>query len=105
MLDLLGDLKFVLIYIDDILIIQKIGELEADHMKKIEQAFERLEAKGFRANLRKSFFMQKVVEHLGYLLKKGGLKPQPVKIEAMHRIMHPKNSKQLKIFLDMVNFY
>ena len=75
MMDLLGDLDFVLVYIDDILIVQKVGESEADHMKKIEQVLERLEAKGFWANLRKSFFMQKEVEYLGYLLTTGGLKP------------------------------
>ena len=53
MMDLLGDLDFVLVYIDDILIVQKVRESEADHMKKIEQVLERLEAKGFCANLRK----------------------------------------------------
>ena len=66
---------------------------------------ERLNAKGFRANLRKSFFMQKEVEYLGYLLTTGALKPHPAKIETMHRIMRLKNSKQLKMLLGMVNFY
>ena len=58
MMELLGDLEHVLVYIDDILIVQKIRESEEDHMKKIEQVLERLDvdAKGFRANLRKSFF-------------------------------------------------
>ena len=32
-----GDLEHVLVYIDDIMIVQKIGELQADHMKKIKQ--------------------------------------------------------------------
>ena len=49
--------------------------------------------------------MQKEVEYLGYLLTTGELKPQPAKIEAMHCIMRLKNSKQLKMFLGMVNFY
>ena len=44
MMDLLGDLEFTLVYIDDNLIVQKIGESEADHMKKIGQVLERLEA-------------------------------------------------------------
>ena len=87
MIDLLGGLDFVLVYIDDILIVQKVGESEADHMKKIEQVRERLEAKGFHENLHKSFFMQKEVECLRYLLTTSGLKPKPAKIEAMHRIM------------------
>ena len=71
-------------------------------MKKTEQVLERLEAKGCCANLHKSFFMQKKVEYLGYLLTTSGLKPQLAKIEAMHHIMCPQNTKQLKIFLGMV---
>ena len=104
-MELLGDLEHVLLSIDDILIVQKVGESVADHMKKIEEVFSRLHAKGFCANLRKSFFMQKEVEYLGYLLTTGGLKPQPSKIKAMHRIIRLKNAKQLKIFLGLVNFY
>ena len=105
MMELLGDLEQVLVCIDDILIVQKIGKPEEDHIKKIEQVFECLNAKGFRANSRKSFFMQKTVECFGYLLTTGGPKPQPAKIEATYRIMHLKNSKQLTMFLGMVYFY
>ena len=89
MMDLLGDVNHVLLYIDDILIVQKIGKSEADHMKKIKQVLKRLDAKGFLVNLHKSFFMQKEVEYLRYLLIMDGLKPQPAKIEVMHRIMRP----------------
>ena len=65
MMVMLGDLEHVLVYIDDILIVQKVGESEEDHLRKIEEVLSRLDAKGFRANLRKSFFMQKEVEYLG----------------------------------------
>ena len=74
-------------------------------MKKIKQVLERLDTKGCCAYVRKSFFMQKEVEYLGYLSTTGGLKPQPTKIKGMHHIMRPKNSKHLKMFLGMVNFY
>ena len=73
MMELLGDLEHVLVYIDNILIIQKFGESEADHLMKIEEVLSRLDAKGFCANLRKSFFMQQEVEYLGYLLTTGSL--------------------------------
>lgn len=56
-------------------IIQKIGESEADYLKKIKQVLERLDAKEFCANLMKSFVMQKEVEYLGYLLTTCCLKP------------------------------
>ena len=73
MMDLLGDLVYVLVYINNVLIVQKICKSEEDHMKKIEQVLERLDAKICCANLRKSFFMQKEVECLEYLLTTGGL--------------------------------
>ena len=59
------DLDYVLVYLDDILIIQKKGETEDDNLQKVEEVLKRLEDKGFRANLRKSFFMQQDVEYLG----------------------------------------
>ena len=105
MTEMFCDLDYVLVYIDDILILQREDETEDDHLNKIETVLSRLENKGFRANLRKSFFMQKELEYLGYLLTDKGLKPQPKKVEAMKRIKPPKNSKQPKQFLGMVNFY
>lgn len=104
-MDLLGDLDFVLVYIDDILVIQRVGETEQDHLDKLEIVLQQLQDNGFQANLRKSFFMQKEVEYLGFLLTCDGIKPQPKKVEAMNQMLAPKNRKQLKIFLGMVNFY
>lgn len=54
---------------------------------------------------KKSFFMQQEVEYLGYQLTSNVLKPQLKKIEAMTHILPPMNSKQLKRFIGMVNFY
>ena len=66
MTGLFHDLDYVLVYLDDILIIQKEGESEDGHLQKVEEVLKRLEDKGFRANLRKSFFMQQEVEYLIY---------------------------------------
>ena len=49
--------------------------------------------------------MQKEVEYLGFLLTIDGLKPKPKKVEVMNRIKPPTNSKKLKRFLGMINFY
>ena len=83
MMDLLGDLDYVLFYIDDNLLLQCHGKTEEDHLKKMKTVLKRLNDIGFRANLRKSFFMQQEVEYLGFLLTSDGIKPQPKKIEAM----------------------
>jgi len=104
MMDMLGDLDYVLVYIDDILIIQREGESESDHLCKVETVLTRLQNKGFRANLQISFFMQKQVEYLGFLLTSEGIRPQPKKVEAMDWMKAPTNSRQLIQFLGMVNF-
>ena len=49
--------------------------------------------------------MQPYIEYFGFLLTRGGIKPQPKKVEAMLRMQWPKNYKQLKMFLGMVNYY
>ena len=45
-----------------------------------------------QSHLTNSFFMQKIVEYLGYQLT-SILGPQPKKIEAMDRILFPTSSK------------
>ena len=77
----------------DILIIQREGEAADDHLTKVEVVLQRLQDKGFRANLRKSFFMQQKVEYLGYLLTSEGIRPQPKKVEAMDRMKPPTSVK------------
>ena len=104
-MELLGHLDYVLCYIDDILILQRTHETEADHLRKIETVLSLLEEAGFKANLRKSFFMQKEIEYLGYQLTSKGLECQPKKLEAIQRILPPTNVKQLKRFIGMVTFY
>ena len=86
----------VLVYIDDILIIQRELQLTADHLLLVEQVLDRSQSVGFKVNLRKSFFMQESVEYLGYQLTDRGIGPQPKKIKAMDRVLPPKSSKQLR---------
>ena len=103
--ELLGDLPYVLVYIDDILILNNKTETADDHIAKIEHVLRRLEKAGFVVNLRKSFFMQQELDYLGYLLTPNGIRPQPKKVEAITRILPPKNKKQLRRFLGMINYY
>jgi hypothetical protein len=101
--DLLGDLDFAQVYLDDILITSD-GTFQ-DHLQKLEIVFKRLEHANFRANLLKCFFAQEELEYLGYWLTRRGLQPQPKKVEAILRLTPPKTKRQLRHFLGMVNFY
>ena len=46
----------VLIYIDDILIIQRESQSTSDHLIQVEEVLQRLQSAGFKAKLRKGFF-------------------------------------------------
>ena len=101
--ELLGDLEYVRVYIDDILITSD-GTFK-DHNDKIRVVLARLQKIGFRANLRKCFFGRDELDYLGYKLTRDGIQPQPKKVEAITRLKPPKNVKQLRHFLGMVNYY
>ena len=78
---LLGNLDYVTVYIDNILIIQKQDESDESHFEKIEVVLGRLEKRGFKATFKKPFFMQEEIEYLGYLLTRAGIQPQPKKLK------------------------
>ena len=49
--------------------------------------------------------MVKYVEYLGNQLTSKGIKPQPKNIELMQQMQPPRNVKELKRFIGMINFY
>jgi hypothetical protein len=101
--DLLGDLDFAQVYLDDILIASN-GSFQ-NHLHKLNIVFKWLENANFCANLQKCFFAQEELEYLGYWLTRRGLQPQPKKVEVIFRLTIPKTKHQLRHFLGMVNFY
>jgi hypothetical protein len=103
MSDLMVGLEFCKVYIDDLLLVNK--GTWPDHIAQIEKVFNRLQAAGFKVNLEKSFFGKPELEYLGYWVTQQGITPLPKKIDALRRIEPPKNKKELRRFIGMVNFY
>ena len=103
MSDLMASLEYVKAYIDDLLSITK-GSFD-DHLDKLDAVLYRLDKAGLRINIAKSSFAQTEIEYLGYVLTREGIKPQPEKIRAILALLPPKNVKQVRSFLGMVQFY
>jgi hypothetical protein len=103
MSELMVALEFVRAYIDDLLCITK-ASLE-DHLDKLKMVLTRLRDAGLRINARKSFFCAIETEYLGYILTRTGIKPQPKKVQAILAITPPKQVKDLRKFLGMVQYY
>jgi hypothetical protein len=85
-------LQYVRAYIDDLLCITR-GTLE-DHLDKLEELRRRLREAGLKVNAAKSFFCTHEIEYLGYMLTRGGIKPQIKKVQAILAINPPNNIKE-----------
>jgi hypothetical protein len=70
--NLMASLKYVRVYIDDLLVITK-GSL-GDHIDKLEAVFIRFQDAGLKVNAAKSFFCTAESKYLGYILTRGGAK-------------------------------
>jgi hypothetical protein len=77
-MDLMASLKFVQAYMDDLLIITR--QTLDKHLKKMETVLTRLRDAGLKVNVAMSSFCAHEIEYLGYILTRGGIKPQPKKV-------------------------
>ena len=100
---LMNDLAFVRAYIDDLAILTTTTWEE--HLIHIDTVLQRLKDTGLKVNGLKSFFGRSEIEYLGYMLTRNGVKPVQKKVDAILSIAPPKNIKQLRSFLGMVNYY
>ncbi len=80
------------------------GSLD-DHLDKLKQVFIQLHNAGLKINATKSVFYAQETEYLGHILIRGGIKPQPKKVQAILALNLPNNVKELRRFLGIVQYY
>jgi hypothetical protein len=93
--------KFVVFYIDDILIFSKT---EAEHQAHVRLVLEVLKREKFYVCKAKSDFAQKAIKYLGHIVDKRGIRPDSKKVEAVQTWPAPKNVHDVRSFLGLVNF-
>jgi len=103
MMDLMEALEYVRVYIDDLLVITR--ETLEDHLEKLGEVLRRLREAGLKVNAAKSVFCTHKIEYLGYILTRGGIKPQQKKVQVILALNPPNNVKELRHFLGMVQYY
>ena len=99
---ILQGLRYVCVYIDDILI---TGTSEEEHLKNLSEVLLRLENAGIHLKKDKCSFMLPEVQYLGHKISAKGLEPSEGKVKAIRKAPTPKNVTQLKSFLGAVNYY
>ena len=91
-----------LIYIDDIIVFGKNFE---EHINRVEEVLERIEAAGLKLKPAKCVLLQQEVVFLGHIVSGEGVKPSPTNISKIMSWPKPKTAKQIKLLVAMGSFY
>ena len=75
------------------------------HLKDLEQGFDRLRQHNLTLKPSKCHFAAQQVDYLGHVISKDGTKPNPNKTAVIDTYPGPKDKAQLKRFNGMSNFY
>ena len=103
MSELMIGLEFVRAYLDNWLIISKTDFNE--HLELLEAVLNRLSEAGWKINASKCSFCKVELEYLGYWITRNGIKPVTKKVEAIHKLTPPTKKKELRKFIEIVNYY
>jgi hypothetical protein len=94
--------RFVIVFIDDILVYSKSLEEHEDHLRIVLQI---LRDKKLYAKLKKCEFWLNQVVFLGHVVSKDGITVDPSKIEAMVSWDRPTNVSEVRSFLGLAGYY
>nr|KYP37777.1 Transposon Ty3-I Gag-Pol polyprotein [Cajanus cajan] len=94
--------RFVVVFIDDILVYSKTREEHVEHLRIVLQT---LKEKQLYAKLPKCEFWLDSVNFLGHVISKGGIAVDPAKVEAVLEWRTPKSVFEIRSFLGLAGYY
>jgi hypothetical protein len=94
--------KFVLVYLDDILV---YSNSEEEHLEHLRLVFEALRQHKLYARPKKCVFNKPTVEFCGHIVGQGVTKVLDSKVRAINEWPQPKNVQEVRQFYGLVNYY
>ena len=94
--------KFVIVFIDDILIYSRSEE---DHEQHLEAVLQRLREKQLYAKFKKCEFWLETISFLGHVVSKRGIKVDLGKVAAVQDWKIPTNVGEVRSFLGLAGYY
>jgi len=94
--------KFVVVFIDDILVFSRSEEEHEEHLRLVMQ---KLREHQLYAKFSKCEFWLKEVSFLGHVITDGGIKVDPGKVSDVLKWEPPQNVPQIRSFLGLAGYY
>ena len=94
--------KFVVVFINDILIYSKTGEEHKEHLKIVLQE---LREHRLFAKFSKSDFFKYKIQYLGHIVTKEGISVDPEKIREIEDWLVPKDVTDVRSFMGITRYY
>ncbi|KAH9274082.1 hypothetical protein BASA83_003726 [Batrachochytrium salamandrivorans] len=94
--------KFVLVYLDDIVIYSENLEKHKEHVKSVLTI---LRANGLYCKLEKCHFYQQEISYLGYVISPNGICMDSAKVKALQDWPTPRKLRDIQVLLGFANFY
>jgi hypothetical protein len=93
--------RFIVIYLDDVIV---YSQSDDEHLRHLKRVFEKCRKFGISPNPKKILFGLEEGKLLGHIISKEGIKIDPSRIEAIQKLEHPRNIKELQSFIGKINF-
>jgi transposase InsO family protein len=94
--------KFVVVFIDDILVYSPSMH---DHVLHLRKVFDVLRQNKLYAKLSKCEWCQSTLEYLGHMVSAKGLQPVPSKVQAVKDFPVPSSVRDVRGFLGLTNYF
>ena len=98
----LKGLKFMMTYLDNIII---FSQDESQHLEHLEIVFSRLPEAGLKMKHSKCDFFKSEIHYLGHLISPEGISPLPNKLDSIKHMPVPNSAKEIKQFLGLTGYY